>query len=116
MQVLVVEDDEAIRETLQLALESHDYEVRTAANGAEGLAALRTDPLPCLILLDLMMPVMNGWEFAQRLHADPKWAHIPIIALTAYADQSIGQPFHEVIKKPFDLRTLITTVDRYCKR
>lgn len=65
--ILIIEDEKAIRETFRLALEMEGYQVNEASNGKEGLEALSTMPRPCVILLDLMMPVMNGWAFIRAL-------------------------------------------------
>jgi CheY-like chemotaxis protein len=75
---------------------------------------------PCLILLDLMMPVMNGWEFAQALEAEDTLAAIPIILVTALADEArkktLGTHKREVVKKPVDIDLLLRLVERYCGR
>ena len=82
--LLLVEDDDDLREDFALILRSRGYRVEVAANGAEALARLRARaPLPCIILLDLMMPVMSGWELRSAQLADPVLAGIPVIVLTA---------------------------------
>lgn len=112
--VLVVEDNDAIRESIQIAIESQGYVTYGAANGKEGLELLITVPQPCLILLDLMMPVMNGWEFAKHLRESDVLATIPVVVVTAYADKAQEIPAREVIKKPFDLSALLGIVEKYC--
>ena len=114
--ILIVEDDESIRETLKLALEFEGYEVRTAENGHEGLKILPKIPKPCLILLDLMMPVMNGWDFAAALDKDVFLAPIPIVVVTAFGDKAktLNQA-SSVIKKPVNLELLFKTVRHYCQ-
>src|SRR4051812_3367595 len=114
-EILIVEDEEAIRETLKLALELAGYSVTTAANGQEGLDALRAMGPPRLILLDLMMPVMDGWTFAERLRADAVLASIPVVVVTAFAEKAgslkLARGF---IKKPIDFESLLRMVERFC--
>lgn len=112
--VLIVEDDEAIRETMQLALEMRGYEVVTAGNGKEGMAALRAGPKPCLILLDLMMPVMDGWGFVGALEHDPKLGRIPVVVVTAFTNQAGTINARAIIAKPIPLEVLYETVRTYC--
>src|SRR5574340_1100683 len=83
-EVLLVEDDAAIRDALRELLEAEGFVVQGAANGREALARLRAGGhRPRLILLDLMMPVMDGWEFRQAQRGDPALARIPVVVLTA---------------------------------
>jgi CheY-like chemotaxis protein len=81
--ILVVDDDDDIRDAVRDALEAEGYDVAVAANGKEALEQLQTDPTPALILLDLMMPVMSGEEFVQRQRQDPRLAQIPVVIVTA---------------------------------
>jgi CheY-like chemotaxis protein len=81
--VLSVDDDKDIREILAETLEERDFEVASAANGVEALAYLRAEPAPLVILLDLMMPVMNGQEFRAEQLRDPALASIPVVVLSA---------------------------------
>lgn len=114
--VLVVEDDLDIRETFQQLLEIEGYRVLTAGNGQEGIDVLkRADELPCLILLDLMMPVMNGWEFLEVQKSDPKIARIPVVVVTAAGkEKERTVSAAGFLKKPIELDTLLATVARYC--
>lgn len=113
--ILVVEDDEGIRETLKLALELEGYTVTTAANGQEGLDVLPTMPTPCLILLDLMMPVMNGWAFAEALRADMMLAPIPVVVVTAFAEKAARvTQARGILKKPIDFDSLLRVVKQFC--
>src|SRR5690349_16993945 len=82
-RVLVVDDDADIRETVSLILEDEGYEVQSAQDGAAALGVLRAGPLPDVILLDLMMPVMNGWQFREQQTRDPRLAAIPVVVLSA---------------------------------
>ena len=85
-RILLVEDDADIRLQVVLALELEGYEVVQASNGKEALALLRSsspEGLPCCIILDLMMPVMDGWEFRRRQREDPALASVPVVVLSA---------------------------------
>lgn len=84
--ILVVEDDAVMRETIAELLEEEGYTVTVANGGAQGLEYLHQSPRPSLILLDLMMPTMNGWEFHSQLQRDPALATIPVVLLSAVAD------------------------------
>jgi CheY-like chemotaxis protein len=84
-QVLVVEDDAPIREALCAVLRDDGYAVAEAGDGQEALEFLRTHPTPRVILLDLMMPVMDGWTFLREQAADPALAGIPVVVITAGA-------------------------------
>jgi CheY-like chemotaxis protein len=113
--VLIVEDDEDIREALQVTLESVGYKVASARNGKEGLELLTSNPMPGLILLDLMMPVMNGWSFAEALEHNTMLSAIPVVVVTAYAEEA-GSLKHarSFIKKPVDVALLLNVVRQYC--
>jgi CheY-like chemotaxis protein len=111
--VLVIEDDAGIRETIELLLEIQGYRVVIADNGRQGLDALSKMPRPGLILLDLMMPVMNGWEFAEALK-HTEYANAPVVILTACGDQEINLKCDGIIRKPFEVNTLLKTVEKWC--
>jgi CheY-like chemotaxis protein len=115
--VLVVEDDADIKEALVQVLEGEGLDVRAADNGLDALNVLRAPgaPLPCVILLDLMMPVMDGWTFRTTQLADPGLAHIPVVVLTA-AGTTMGAEkvrADATLRKPVDLDTLLETLGRY---
>jgi two-component system, chemotaxis family, chemotaxis protein CheY len=116
--VLVVDDDHAIREMLTEALEDAGYCVMSAENGAQALTQLRQAPaLPRVILLDLMMPVMTGWEFHLTQQADARLAAIPVVVLSARPSiqhEAFTMTVDEFIQKPVDIADLLTVVDRYC--
>lgn len=117
-EVLVVEDDLAIRETLRELLEDEGYRVQAAENGREALDWLRAGHPPRVILLDLMMPVMNGWEFRQAQRRDPTLSHIPVVVLSAdhpLADKVSGMAVAGYLAKPFDLEALLVTIRQYCR-
>ena len=112
--VLVVDDDPDILEALSEILEAEGFDIRRARNGKEALERLEPEP-PQLILLDLMMPVMDGWEFAQRMRQRPRVAHIPIIVLSA--DRNVGSKATDIgvvghLAKPFELNDLLEMVRR----
>ena len=113
-RVLVVDDDRAILEMVTWALADEGYTVLSAAHGAEALDVVRREP-PSVILLDMTMPVMDGWEFSRQLRAlyDRK---IPIICMTAARDarsrsDDIGA--EGLLAKPFDLVDLYRCVERF---
>lgn len=112
--VLIVEDDLDTRETLGAALEAEGYEVALAAHGREGLERLAVSPLPCLILLDLMMPVMDGVEFLGALEADPTLASIPVVVVSAYSTRAASLKVAGFLPKPVNLDRLLTWTERYC--
>ncbi len=112
--VLVVEDDPAIRESVVTALKIKGYPCREASNGLEALEVLKTLPQPCLILLDLMMPVMSGWEFLTRVEGDVTLAQIPIAVVTAYSERAKDLKVKGILKKPIDLNLLFQVVETHC--
>jgi CheY-like chemotaxis protein len=114
--VLIVDDDDDVRETLQLVLEEEGYPVATAANGREALAQLDSgtppERLPCLVLLDLLMPIMDGWETALAIAADPRLAALEVVICTSSPQQApAGYP---VLPKPISLSALLEVVRRSC--
>lgn len=114
--VLVVDDDEDLLALVALVLEGEGYKVQTATDGREGLEIIERG-MPDLVLLDMKMPVMNGWEFAREFKARYD-ARAPIVVITAYTDareraEEIGA--NGWIGKPFDLDTLVKIVGRYVK-
>jgi signal transduction histidine kinase len=111
--VLVVEDDADIRDSLAAVLEDEGLAVSTAQHGAEALRMLRSGPLPSVVLLDLMMPVMNGWELVQRMRDDPRLAAIPVVVTSAAADRPPPE-VDCVLPKPIDLARLLEAVRGYC--
>jgi len=113
--ILVIDDNPEIREAVLDALKWQGYDILTAANGLEGLARLADSPRPGLILLDLMMPVMDGWQFIEALNQNVELSKIPVVIMTAFSDRigSIGA--RGVIKKPIDLADLMRVAEEYCK-
>ena len=111
--LLVVEDDADIREALDGLLSMEGFRVTGCSNGREALDWLRTSPKPDIILLDLMMPVMDGWQFRVAQKDDPELATIPVLALSADSTAKAAAIDAEAyLKKPVDYDTLIATIDR----
>lgn len=111
--LLVVEDDEDIRETLVSLLSMEGFRVAGCSNGHEALTWLRASPKPDLILLDLRMPIMDGWQFRIAQKGDPQLAGIPAIALSADSTPKAAAIDAEAyLKKPVDYDTLLDTIDR----
>jgi len=117
--VLVVDDDYAIREMLIEVLEDAGYQVTSAENGQQAMALLQEAPaLPCVILLDLMMPVMSGWAFREAQQSDPKLASIPVVVLSArpgLQHDVFMTTVSEFLQKPVDMSHLLRIVERYCR-
>ena len=116
LSVLIVEDDEDFRALMREALEMEGFRVREAHDGQEALAVLRaSEGSRCLVLLDLMMPGMTGWEFVAAVRSDLRLRGTPIVVTTVVPEDApwaVG----EILQKPFDLETLVHVVERYCSR
>jgi CheY-like chemotaxis protein len=112
--ILVVEDDEEIRSALTTLLEMEGYKAFGASNGKEALEMLPRVGRPCLVLLDLMMPVMNGWDFMRAKEKDVSVAPIPVVILTAIDDSSKAPAAEQLMKKPIDFSLLLKIVHEYC--
>ena len=110
--VLVVDDDPDLLEVTSFVIETEGMAVETARNGEEALALLSAGRLPALVLLDLMMPVMNGWEFLAAVANDPLIKGIPVVVLTAAEHTEVPGAL-EVLSKPMDLKELLRVVARY---
>ncbi|RKH62243.1 response regulator [Corallococcus llansteffanensis] len=114
--VLVVEDDEDVRAAVAEILEGEGYEVVVAANGREALDELVHVASPCLILLDLRMPVMDGPEFLRRLRADwPRLKDVPVLLLTAVVTEALPDT-RGILRKPIIPDELVTSVHRLTGR
>jgi CheY-like chemotaxis protein len=116
--VLVIEDDADIRFGLAVILEDEGYRVATAPNGREALKYMREAPAPpCLILLDLMMPDMDGWQFRAEQRRDPLLASVPVVIISAAADlraRAAGLGVEAVMQKPIQIGHLLDLVRHYC--
>jgi len=113
--VLLVDDDPDLLDVTSFVLEDDGVAVETARNGEEALALLRAGRLPRLVLLDLMMPVMNGWEFLDEVAKDPLLKAIPVVVLTA-AERVQVPGATEVLRKPMDLTALLRVVEHHLRR
>jgi CheY-like chemotaxis protein len=113
--VLLVDDDVSTRESFHLLLESLGYAVVTAENGRQALSLLGTQgTLPSVILLDLMMPVMSGWEFLEERAKDPRISSIPVVVMSAALDASAALPsVAGYVKKPVLPEQLFSLLDRF---
>lgn len=117
-EIVVIEDDAGVREAIRDLLEMEGYRVSVAENGREGLKVVRKIGRPCMVFLDLMMPVMNGWEFLEALRSersafpDP----IPVTIVSAAADVlSVQQQYGcRVLVKPVSIDRLVAVAHEYC--
>ena len=109
-RVLVVDDDEEIRGTLGAVLQAEGFDVLEARNGLHALQQLLLHPLPDLILLDMMMPVMTGFEFLSMQQEDPRICAIPVVAVTVHAKVAEIRGVRRLVRKPFDLDELLLVI------
>jgi CheY-like chemotaxis protein len=114
-RILVVEDDAATREALAMILGAEGFTVVGAANGQEALGLLRDVPRPDLILLDLMMPIMDGWQFRREQTLDPSLSAIPVVILSA--DGNVQQKAASLraadyLQKPVDVENLLQVINK----
>ena len=118
MSILIVDDDFAIRDSLSQLLEDEGFSVIAVSNGQEALSyLLQSSEYPCLILLDLMMPGINGWEFRRQQKQYAALASIPVAILSADRNFESHASILEAqgyIDKPIDLDVLFQIVERYC--
>jgi CheY-like chemotaxis protein len=116
--VLIVEDDPDVRSLQRLALECGGYDVTVATNGLEALQRLASDDPPCIILLDLMMPVMDGLTFLARRKTNPTLQEIPVVCVSAGGHDLMARArqlgAEECLAKSSDFDELCGVVGRYC--
>lgn len=113
--ILLIEDDDDTRESLRYILESKGYVVVEAAHARHALEWLADNTVPCLILLDLMMPVMNGLEFLDVLRRDPRHAKTPVVLISAWPREAAQvSGVQGWVKKPFDLEQLFASIHGFC--
>jgi CheY-like chemotaxis protein len=114
--VLIVEDDADLRDMMAQLLNLEGFNAATVANGREALEYLRESDRPDVILLDLMMPVMDGWEFRRRQQADPSVSGVPVIVLSALdPTRAADVNANAFLKKPLDFDRLLALVRSYCR-
>jgi len=113
--ILVIENDYATRDSMTQALASEGFPVLGSRDGADALAKL-ADIQPCLMLLDLMIPGMDGWQFMEELRVHPGFSRIPVVVVSAYGTRdgvrSVGAA--DYLRKPFDFPMLLDLVERHC--
>ena len=119
-RILVVDDEPELLRALCVRLTAEGFACDTAANGREALDRLKTD-LPDLIILDLLMPEVSGYEVCRRLQGDPRTAQIPVIVLTAVPERAVAPTTEwlgaaSMLHKPFDTIVLLSTVCRLLKQ
>ena len=108
--VMIIDDDVSIREAIGALLEDEGYKVLCAENGQRALDLLRDIPPPDLVLLDLMMPVMNGWEFLGAIEGDRFLSRVPVVVVSAVANEPPAGA-NRCIRKPIDLPALLALLD-----
>lgn len=113
--ILVIDDDPAICQSLKDVLEINGYNVTTARDGQEGVDLLKkSSVMPCLILLDLMMPGMNGWGFLDFQRNDPRFTTVPVIVCSAYENSARSISKNPILTKPVKLNSLLGAVKAFC--
>jgi len=118
-EVLIVDDDDDLRETLVQAMRDEGYQTVGAANGLEALDYLRQHPAPEVIFLDMMMPLMNGQEFREVQLQDGRLSSVPVVVMTASTRlQELVMKMHpsDTLPKPISLDDVLATVARYVRR
>ena len=115
---MIVDDDLDVREAIAEVLADGSYETIESEHGGEALDALRSHAdKPCVILLDIMMPVMDGWQFRSAQRIDPELGSIPVVVLSAHADvkeAAATMGAAGFLRKPVDLDALLAAVARFC--
>ena len=109
--ILVVDDDRATRDAMATLLRENGFTARTARDGREALQRLRTGPAPCLLLLDMMMPRMTGWEFLELHRENRRLAAVPLVLVTGWLDTEVAQA-KAMVAKPVDPAKLLRTLRR----
>lgn len=113
--VAIIEDDNEFRDMLRELLEEEQYRVVAVSNGAEALETLRGETLPNVILLDVSMPVMDGFDFLRFRNDDPQLAAVPVVLVTnakPHERPTIG--VNDVVRKPIDIDEILFAIKRYC--
>jgi CheY-like chemotaxis protein len=113
--VLIVEDEEDLRDMLRDALELNGYSVVTASNGQEALTKIAGIHELCLVILDLLMPVMNGWDCFQKIRERSEFASVPVVVHTSAAFRAPAGATR-VLQKPLKFDRLLSVVKEYCNQ
>ena len=115
---LHVDDNESIRDTLQMALETEGYNVLSAANGEEGLQVLARESRPFVILLDLMMPIMDGAALVEAMRADPQLADVPVVIMSSMPEATVAErspSYVAFLRKPFNIFAVVDLIAKLTK-
>lgn len=114
--ILVIDDETSIVEMLCAFLEEEGWQVTTASNGQEGLERLAS-VRPALVVSDVMMPVLDGWELCRRMQADARYQSIPLVLMSAVrtTPDQVGCSYAALLRKPFELNELLRTITRLLK-
>lgn len=110
--ILIVDDEPDLRESLVEFFADEGLPVKTAADGGAALASLERGELPWVIILDLLMPVLDGNELYKRMQANPRWSHVPVIVSTSAPERAPAGTI--VLRKPVNLARLLKVVRRHC--
>jgi CheY-like chemotaxis protein len=116
--VLIVEDDADLRGAIAEILTDSGYRAEQAGGGQEALDRLAREKRPCIVLLDLMMPEVDGFEVRETMTANEAMRDIPVVVLTAHANRrEVAQRLGDtpVLPKPLDIGKLLSTIERHCK-
>ena len=116
--ILLVEDDDTLGDILATVLQDQGYRVALASNGKEAIDYLRTGQRPRLILLNLVMPALNGWKLHQQIKMVPELAEIPVIVLSGVDNlqrKAAALGANEYLVKPYNINTLLDSVRHYCQ-
>ncbi|HXH75324.1 MAG TPA: response regulator [Bacteriovoracaceae bacterium] len=113
--ILVIDDDPGIRQMMQDVLEIYGYNVLTACDGGQGISTLTSmKHPPSVIVLDLMMPGLNGWDFLDFQRNNPQYADVPVVICSAYGESAKSVRAQKVLVKPVKLDSLVGAVRTYC--
>jgi DNA-binding response OmpR family regulator len=115
--ILVVEDDRHLRQMIEDILETEGFEVHSAGNGKDAMNLLKAaapERRPHLIVLDLMLPKMNGWDFRAELQENAAFSEIPVLAMSGIGSDLTSFAADAHLHKPLDLETFLSTVHRLC--